>query len=475
MPEQDILSQSRRPTARAALSVPWDAEATSDEKPVTDQDGLSLVELLVAMAVGLFLVGGIIQVLVSGKASYRLGEAEARVQENGRFAIQLLATDLRAARSAGCRSAALDHAEASLNVVACDLLDPGDDEAGCSGVPAIGPDRPLGYGVAQQGAADWLAGLSGNNTDPAYGAQHAVASQWLRGDVIVTWNARGEGVYATVPEDAGESDLTRPIALEAPQKDLIGGRLALVSDCEWTDIFAITNPQTCQSDGLLPPSSLEHQVTYDGDGSPGDCSADTAAGSVDAAGSQANKQGVLSRVYDRRGTVTSPGATLRARVLPFEYKVYYICCMDGREGAVQAGDAVGNCGSEPDRYRPALCRWSTATSPHVQALASDVADLRVVYDGYAHPASGVRFLDLPGVISDATWVSQSGNWDRVDSARIQVLATAAESVRTSTAAPAPEASVPGDLGYGLRPDRRIYKPFEVTVAIRSSSLWFVGP
>lgn len=469
MPEQDILSQSRRPTARPAFSLPWDAEARSDEKSVTGQDGLSLVELLVAMAVGLFLVGGIIQVLVSGKASYRLGEAEARVQENGRFAIQLLAADLRAARSAGCRSAALDHAEASLNVVACDLLDPGDDEAGCSGVPAIGPDRPLGYAVAQQGAADWLAGLSGNNTDPAYGAQHAVASQWLRGDVIVTWNARGEGVYAIVPEYAGESDLTRPIALEAPQKDLIGGRLALISDCEWTDIFAITNPQTCQSDGLLPPSSLEHQVTYDGDGSAGDCSADTAAGS------QANKEGALSRVYNRLGTVTSPGATLRARVLPFEYEVYYICCVDSREGAVQEGGAVSSCGSEPDRYRPTLCRWSTGTSPHVQQLVSDVADLRVTYDGYADPSSGVRFLDLPGVIPDAAWVSQSGNWDRVDSARVQVLATAAESVRTSTAAPAPEALAPGDLGYGLTPDRRIYKPFEVTVAIRSSSLWFVGP
>jgi hypothetical protein len=61
----------------------------------------------------------------------------------------------------------------------------------------------------------------------------------------------------------------------------------------------------------------------------------------------------------------------------------------------------------------------------------------------------------------------------VDSARIQVLATAAEEVRTEAALPAPEASDPWDLGYGLPADRRIYQSFDVTVAIRASSPWFV--
>jgi hypothetical protein len=425
-----------------------------------------MVELLVAMAVGLFLVGGIIQVLVSGKASYRLGEAEARVHENGRFAIQLLAADLRGARSTGCRSVALDEAQSSLNVVACDLLDPRDDEDGCTGAPAIGSDRPLGYASPQQGADDWLVGLSGNNTAPAYGAQHAVTTQWLRGDVIVNWAAHEQGAYAVVPVEAAESDRTRPIELNASQKDLIGGRLALISDCERTDIFAITNPQTCPGDDLTAPSSLAHELNYAGGASAEDCGEDAVSG-------RANTDDALSRVYNRKGTTTSPGATLRARVLPFDYEVYYICCTDRREGTVLDGDAVGNCRSLPDRYRPALCRWSTGTSPRVQELVSDVADLRVMYDGYSDPVSGVRFLDLPGVIPDAAWVSQNGYWDRVDSARVQILATATEEVRTATAAPVPEASDPGDLGYGLAPDRRIYKPFEVTVAIRSSSPWFL--
>lgn len=433
-----------------------------------------MVELLIAMAVGLFLVGGILQMLVSSKASYRLGEAEARAQENGRFAIQMIAADLRAARGTGCRSMVLDAAQESLAVVACDLLDPQGGQTGCVGNPAIGPDRPLGYASSQGGTAGWLAGLSGTDTDGGFGAEYPVSRQWLRGDLIVTWGADGEGVYAALPLPSQESDRNRPVELVASDKDLIGGRLALISDCEATDIFTITNPRTCQGDGLPLPSALAHAVTYDGDGSPDGCGAASTAGYVDQAGDEANASGVLSRAYNRMGTDNSPGATVRARVFPFAYSVYYVCCIDNRDGTVQGGGALGNCTSAPDRYRPGLCRWSTSTTPRAQSLVSDVTDLRVIYDGDADPVSGTRFLDLAGVTPDAAWVSQQGYWDRVDSARIQILATTAEEVRTEAALPAPEASDPWDLGYGLPADRRIYQAFDVTVAIRASSPWFVG-
>ncbi|MFY9974928.1 MAG: PilW family protein [Chromatiaceae bacterium] len=425
-----------------------------------------MVELLIAMAVGLFLMGGILQMFVASKASYRLGEAEARAQENGRFATQMIAADLRAARGTGCRSMVLDVAQKSLSVVACDLLDPQGGQTGCAGDPAIGPDRPLGYASSQGGTTGWLAGLSGTDTDGTFGAEYAVGQQWLRGDVIVTWGADGEGVYAALPLPSQESDRARPVELVDADRDLTGGRLALISDCEATDIFAITNPRTCQGGDLPAPTSLQHAVTYDGDGSPDGCDSDQA-------GNQANVSGVLSRAYNRMGSDSSPGATLRARAFPFEYSVYYVCCIDNRDGAVQGGGNRANCTSAPDRYRPGLCRWSTSTIPRAQSLVSDVADLRVIYDGDADPVSGTRFLDLDGVTPDAAWVSQQGYWDRVDSARIQILSTAAEEVRTEAALPAPEASDPGDLGYRLPADRRIYQSFDVTVAIRASSPWFV--
>jgi type IV pilus assembly protein PilW len=66
------------------------------------QYGLSLVEILVAIIISLFLLGGIIQVYMGNKASYRFSDASSRLQENGRFALDQITTDVRLAGFFGC-------------------------------------------------------------------------------------------------------------------------------------------------------------------------------------------------------------------------------------------------------------------------------------------------------------------------------------------------------------------------------------
>jgi len=66
------------------------------------QSGLSLVEILVALLISLFLLGGIIQVYMGNKTSYRFTDASSRIQENGRFAIDQITTDVRMAGFFGC-------------------------------------------------------------------------------------------------------------------------------------------------------------------------------------------------------------------------------------------------------------------------------------------------------------------------------------------------------------------------------------
>ncbi len=60
--------------------------------------GFSLIELLLALALGLIVVTGIVQLFVGNSRSYSVMTGQARLQENGRFALDLIA---RAARSAG--------------------------------------------------------------------------------------------------------------------------------------------------------------------------------------------------------------------------------------------------------------------------------------------------------------------------------------------------------------------------------------
>lgn len=66
------------------------------------QGGLSLVEIMVALVISLFLLGGVIQVYIGNKTSYRFADASARIQENARFALETIASDSRMAGYWGC-------------------------------------------------------------------------------------------------------------------------------------------------------------------------------------------------------------------------------------------------------------------------------------------------------------------------------------------------------------------------------------
>ncbi len=74
------------------IAPPSDMDATA-------QCGLSLVELLIAMALSLLLMAGVIEVLLSSKQTYHASLALAELQESGRFAFDILAQDLRTAGS----------------------------------------------------------------------------------------------------------------------------------------------------------------------------------------------------------------------------------------------------------------------------------------------------------------------------------------------------------------------------------------
>ena len=64
--------------------------------------GFTLIELMVAMVLGLIVVAGVISVMLSNKRSYRTNEGLAQVQESARTAFELMARDIRQASGNGC-------------------------------------------------------------------------------------------------------------------------------------------------------------------------------------------------------------------------------------------------------------------------------------------------------------------------------------------------------------------------------------
>jgi len=79
-------------------------------KPVLDrmgavrqrEAGFSLIELMVAMVLGLLVAGAALAILQSNQTTYRSNEGLNRIQENARIAFELMSRDIRAAGGTAC-------------------------------------------------------------------------------------------------------------------------------------------------------------------------------------------------------------------------------------------------------------------------------------------------------------------------------------------------------------------------------------
>lgn len=165
--------------------------------------GLSLVELMVALVLSLVIGAAVIQMFLASKTTYRLQDAMARVQENGRFAVSFLASDIRMAGFMGCGNLN----EITINVIAN---------------PApIDAANPLGQIIG------------GANNVGATNAWNAVAGT----DVLSIRRASSAGVNLVGNMATDNAN----IQVENNSLGLIAGDTLFLSDCLSADIFRATN------------------------------------------------------------------------------------------------------------------------------------------------------------------------------------------------------------------------------------------
>ncbi len=173
------------------------------------QKGLSLVELMIAMVIGLILLTGILQITIANSDNSRMHEQMSRVQEAGRFAIDVLSKDIRMADFWGCISSAtkltnnLDPSSSSFAGLEFDRGVGGED--GASGGPdSITLSGAIGTGLIVQ--PPYGPQASSNVKVPAGNSLEqfdiVVLSDCLAGDIfeIVNANPGGSG---TVDHNTG--------------------------------------------------------------------------------------------------------------------------------------------------------------------------------------------------------------------------------------------------------------------------------
>lgn len=174
--------------------------------------GFTLVELMIALVLGLLLIGGVSSVFLANKQSYQTNEALSQVQDRTRVAYEFLARDIREAGSNICGTANL-----------ASVLNPG------GGGWWYDWSQPI---VGYEDASD-LDGL------PNSGAGSPVAD----GDAILLGMTRDLGLRL----DENQPAPTAANLQLSETTDLIDvGDILMVCDVDKATIFQVTSPVSSQ-------------------------------------------------------------------------------------------------------------------------------------------------------------------------------------------------------------------------------------
>ncbi|MDX1558557.1 MAG: PilW family protein [Marinobacter sp.] len=204
--------------------------------PQSNQLGLSMVELLIATALGLLLTLGVTQIYLSGNETYRQTQGLAHAQESTRFVSAILSPDLRAAGSFGCiaeMGMPLDQVvDNRLNgglIVPLTQALQGWDYTGTG----PGDSLTLADALATPGAANWASGTAGANL-PVELAGSVVTNS----DVVIVNAMTPLGV----PVDAANPQNGNSINL-AGNSGIAVNRiiLATLGDCSEGELFQKSN------------------------------------------------------------------------------------------------------------------------------------------------------------------------------------------------------------------------------------------
>ena len=186
--------------------------------------GFTLVELLVSIALGLFLVAVVGGVYLSSKDSFNYQDAMSRLQENFRFAMERMARDIRMAGYNGC---------GNLTKVA---------------------------NTVNGGSSNWWL----NFLAPVVGYDNLSASQTqfpgaVAGTDAIVLLGVGEGELSVISHNASAA------TIQTTQHSIQPGAILLLTDCSQTSVFQMSGPTNTNANATNVNHNTGNAV------SPGNC------------------------------------------------------------------------------------------------------------------------------------------------------------------------------------------------------------
>jgi type IV pilus assembly protein PilW len=184
----------------------------------TRQRGITLVELMIGVTIGLFLVAAMGGIYLGSQSTFRAQGELARMQQNGRFAIDSIAADLRNANANGCQGFLASQTPTGNTAV----------------VRVVSIGLPVGDPLSDYtGPALWGSRSGGGAWAPALGALTLTPAPDPAGDVLLVRRTVGPAWGLTADIDA--SDAT-PLAVSAGT-GITAGDILVISDCSVATVF----------------------------------------------------------------------------------------------------------------------------------------------------------------------------------------------------------------------------------------------
>ena len=208
--------------------------------------GFSLVELMIALLIGAFVSLGAVAFFLSTWNSTQLETSLARLQENGRFAVDLMREDLYRSQFLGCNTG---------DVFFFNMIE--DPTA-----PGANPDFQGVRGYERQGAGTWAA--LPNSTDLAAAITAADTAAGARNGSDVLSIRMNERLNPDSPllSSLVTAGSTAVDVSDNPDCVIEASSRIIVTGCNLTaHLFEVTNTQSCNAATPPNPATLEFDGT----------------------------------------------------------------------------------------------------------------------------------------------------------------------------------------------------------------------
>ncbi len=341
------------------------------------QRGLTLVELMVAAVLAIFLAGGIIQIFVGNRVTFAFNDGVSRIQENARFSLEHIAFTSRMAGYSGCMSetAVFNNLAGAVNPFRDDINN------GIQGFNANGTGIGDTYAasdtdpVGSTNAADWSPAL------PAELLAAIPAGVIPGSDVLIVRGATGATHALVTPFND-----PRQLFVNGPH-DFANGEILVVTDCQKASIFQLTG-----SASVGPAVNLVHSNA--GGFSPGNALANWPSEQDYGLGAEVSRLQTFA-FYVAPGANGRP-SLFQARLQPVTATLTDFQAEELAEGVdsmqVRYGvDADNDDDVDAWATADAVADWSSVLSMEVTLLVRSTDEYGTEVDTFVYNIGGTQF------------------------------------------------------------------------------------